>query len=202
MAKIKAVIFDWGGVLIDDPEPGLMQYCADALGVSKEKYIETHKKFWAEFQTGSITEEVFWGRVCGELGAAAPKGFSLWGRAFAAIYRPKEEMFALARSLKKNGYKTALLSNAEVATMEYFHRQGYDMFDVLIFSCAEGTKKPEGEIYELTLERLGTKANESVFIDDRLRCIEGAKAGGLNTILFGSAEQVKKELSRLRVKID
>jgi epoxide hydrolase-like predicted phosphatase len=201
MAKIKAVIFDWGGVLIDDPEPGLMQYCTDAFGVSKEEYIKAHKKFWADFQTGNITEDIFWSRVCGELNVAAPKG-SLWGRAFAAIYRPKEEMFALASLLHRNGYKTALLSNAEIPTMGYFYGQGYDMFDVLVFSCAEGTKKPERKIYELALERLGIKANESVFIDDRLRCIEGAKAAGLNTILFGSAEQVKKELSRLRVKID
>lgn len=200
MVKIKAVIFDWGGVLIDDPEPGLMQYCADAFGVSKEEYIKAHKRFWADFQTGSITEDVFWGQVCGELGAAAPKDFSLWGRAFEAVYHPKKEMFALATSLRRNGYKTALLSNAEIPTMGYFHRQGYDMFDVLVFSCAEGIKKPERRIYEVALEKLGTKASETVFIDDRQRCIEGAKMAGLNTILFESANQVKVALLELGVK--
>ncbi|MHC4361083.1 MAG: HAD family hydrolase [Planctomycetota bacterium] len=201
MAKIKAVIFDWGGVLIDDPEEGLMWYCSDALGVSKEDYIEVHKKFAPDFRRGSVTEDAYWGSVCGELKVSAPQG-SLWGRAFEAIYSPKEEMFVLAASLRKNGYKTALLSNAELATMEYFHGQGYDMFDVLIFSCAEGTKKPESRIYELVLERLGTKASESVFIDDRPRCIDGAKAVGLNTIFFQSVEQVKAMLEGLGVKID
>lgn len=199
MAKIKAVIFDWGGVLIDDPEEGLMRYCSDALGVSKEEYIEAHKKFAPDFRRGSVTEDAYWGSVCGELGVAAPQD-SLWGRAFEAIYSPKEEMFVLAASLRRNGYKTALLSNAELATMEYFHGQGYDMFDVLIFSCTEGIKKPERRIYELALERLGTKASESIFIDDRPRCIDGAKAVGLNTILFESIEQVKATLEGLDVK--
>ena len=50
METIKSVIFDWGGVLIDDPAPGLMQYCADALKVSKEDYIKAHSKFEADFQ--------------------------------------------------------------------------------------------------------------------------------------------------------
>jgi len=199
MEKIKAIIFDWGGVLIDDPEPGLMAYCADSFCVSKEEYIKTHKKFWADFQTGSITEDVFWGRVCGELNVAAPKG-SLWGRAFKAVYRPKEEMFALVSLLRRNGYKTALLSNAETATMEYFHRLGYDMFDVLVFSCAEGTKKPERRIYEVALEKLWVRATETVFIDDRQRCLEGAKVVGLNTILFESVTQVKAALAQLGVK--
>jgi epoxide hydrolase-like predicted phosphatase len=201
MAEIKAVIFDWGGVLIDDPEPGLMQYCAEAFGVRKEKYIKTHKEFWADFQTGSITEDVFWERVCGELKVVAPKGFSLWGRAFEAVYRPKEDMFALASLLRRNGYKTALLSNAETATVEYFHRQGYDMFDALVFSCVEGAMKPERRIYERTLERLGVRASETVFIDDRLTCIEGAKQAGLKVIYFQSVTQVKAALAQLDVEI-
>ena len=59
METIKSVIFDWGGVLIDDPVPGLMQYCAKTLKVSKEDYIKAHSKFEADFQKGLICEDTF-----------------------------------------------------------------------------------------------------------------------------------------------
>jgi HAD superfamily hydrolase (TIGR01509 family) len=76
------------------------------------------------------------------------------------------------------------------------------MFDVLIFSCWEGIKKPEKKIYELALERLGTRPAEAVFIDDKPRCIKGARKAGLKTILFESIYQVKDELTKLSVQID
>jgi putative hydrolase of the HAD superfamily len=200
--RIKAVIFDWGGVLIEDPEPGLMRYCADVLGVPREDYIKAHCKFEADFQRGSITEDRFWACICGELDAREPKGLSLWTQAFEAVYSPNKELFALAATLQKNHYRTALLSNAEIPTMRYFYQQGYDMFDVLVFSCAEGTVKPERRIYEAALGKLGAEPNQSVFIDDKADFINGAEAVELNTILFKSAEQVKSELSQLSVKID
>jgi putative hydrolase of the HAD superfamily len=202
MEGIESIIFDWGGVLIDDPEPGLMQYCAGAFGVAKEDYIKVHWKFAADFQKGSVTEDTFWARICSELNVPKPNTTLFWTQAFQTVYSPKKDMFALASCLQKNGYKTALLSNAEIPTMQYFYQQRYDMFNVLIFSCAEGTKKPERKIYELALEKLSSKPNQSVFIDDRPNCINGAKEVGLNTILFKSAEQVKSELSRLSIKID
>jgi len=76
------------------------------------------------------------------------------------------------------------------------------MFDVLVFSYAEGTRKPETKIYELTVERLGVQPGQSVFIDDKPEYINGAKVTGLNTILFRSVGQVKDELARLSVEID
>ena len=111
-------------------------------------------------------------------------------------------MFALASKLHRKGYKTALLSNTEVAAMQYFHQLNYDMFDQLIFSCAQGTAKPEKKIYEVTVDRLRTKAQHSVLIDDKLEYTNGAKEMGLNAILFRSIEQVKDELARLSVKTD
>jgi len=182
MERIDSVIFDWGGVLIDDPAPGLMQYCAQALGVTKEDYIRTHDKFAADFQKGLIGEDTFWERICGELDVAKPKVPSLWADAFKAAYVPREDMFSLAARLRKNGCKTALLSNTEAPAMQ------------------EGTRKPEREIYELTVRRLGSRAGQSVFIDDKPEYINGAKEAGLNTILFENISQLENTLAELGVK--
>jgi len=131
-----------------------------------------------------------------------PKAHSLWADAFKAAYVPREDMFYVAARLRNNGYKTALLSNTEAAAMQYFYTFQYNMFDVLVFSCAEGTRKPETKIYELTVERLGAQPGQSVFIDDKPEYINGAKVTGLNTILFQSVGQVKNQLALLSVNID
>jgi len=201
MSQMRAVIFDWGGVLIDDPVPGLMQFCADALGVPKEIYIKAHRKFAPDLQAGKISEDAFWDALCGELEIPAPKERSLWYDAFKAVYSPRPDMFTLARSLQGNGYKTAFLSNTEIPAVRFFLEQKYDMFDVLVFSCIEGVKKPDREIYEIIVERLGVEPQQAVLIDDRLDCIDGANAAGLKTISFESIEQVKTELRRLGIKI-
>ena len=57
MEVIESVIFDWGGVLIEDPTPGIMKYCSEALTVSREDYIRAHSKFIADFEKGLISEE-------------------------------------------------------------------------------------------------------------------------------------------------
>jgi epoxide hydrolase-like predicted phosphatase len=191
MDKIKSVIFDWGGVLIDDPRPGLLQYCSEAFGVPLEDYTPIHDLFLDEFHKGKISEERFWRQVSGKLGRPMPTARSLWYEAFRSAYVPKLQMFHLVSSLHDNGYKTALLSNTELPAVDFFHKWGYDMFDVLVFSCIEGMVKPDRRIYEITLERLRSKAGQAVFIDDRQDYIRGAQEVGLKTILFKSIDQVK-----------
>ena len=61
MDVIRAVIFDWGGVLIDDPADGLARYCADALGVSVEEYKKAYRLFEADFRGGESVK-IFSGR--------------------------------------------------------------------------------------------------------------------------------------------
>jgi len=68
------------------------------------------------------------------------------------------EMFASGLTAQDKGYTVGLLSNAEMAAMAFFHEQGYAMFDAAVFSCAEGTRKPEQRIYEIALERFGGQA--------------------------------------------
>ena len=179
-----------------------MRYCAKVLRVTKEDYIRAHSKFTDDFQKGLICEETFWEMICGELNVPKPKVSSLWAEAFKAAYVPRDKMFSMTTSLQENGCKTAILSNTEVPAMRFFYQQRYDMFDVLVFSCLEGVKKPDRKIYELTLNKLGSQPGQSVFIDDKPDYINSAKEVGINTVLFQSMGQVKNELNRLGVKTD
>ena len=199
MGKIESVIFDWGGVLIDDPRPGLLKYCSEAFGVPLEDYTPVHDSYLDEFHTGKISEERFWRQITGKFGKPIPRSLSQWYDAFRSAYVPKQQMFHLASSLHNKGYKTALLSNTEMPAVEFFYERDYDMFDVLVFSCIEGVMKPDRRIYEITLEKLGSNAGQAVFIDDRPNCVKGARAAGLNTIQFESSDQTIRELARLGI---
>ena len=113
MSMIKAVIFDWGGVMIDNPTPDLIAYCSSALGVSSERFAEVRKAHYLPFMKGQISEEEFWSRACDDLEVPLPSIPSLWGGAFRKAYAPRPEMFDMVILLKGNGIRTALLSNAE-----------------------------------------------------------------------------------------
>ena len=199
METIEAVIFDWGGVLIDDPRAGLLRYCADAFGVSQDDYTPVHDSFLDDFHTGAISEQMFWHRISAELGKPAPQRRSLWYEAFRAAYVPRPEVFSLVTSLHEKGHKTALLSNTELPAVRFLHEQDYRMFDVFVFSCEEAIAKPDRKVYEITLERLGSEAKRTVFTDDRPDLIQGAKEAGLNAILFENIAQLKGELAKLGV---
>jgi FMN phosphatase YigB (HAD superfamily) len=196
---IEAVLFDWGGVLIDNPAPGLMAYCAQALGVPVEDHTRVHNEYAEAFQKGLVPEKVFWERVCGALRRPVPKEGSLWGEAFRAVYVPREEVFALARRLRERGLRTSLLSNTEVPAMEFFLELGYDMFDALTFSCAEGVFKPEKEIYEVAARKLGAAPARCVLLDDKADFVAGARNAGMAGIVYESLAQARQDLARLGV---
>jgi epoxide hydrolase-like predicted phosphatase len=195
MEKINAVIFDWGGVLIEDPAPALFKYCANAFGVSIEQYVIAFDICINDFQTGAVTEKQFWTNITKHLNAPMPKVNFLWTEAFMAAYKPRQEMFSLASRLRKAGCKTAILSNTEKPVVEIINKQKYDAFNVTVVSCLEGIAKPERKIYEITLDRLGIPAGQALFIDDKQENIEGAKQAGLQTILFKSTEKFKKDIA-------
>jgi putative hydrolase of the HAD superfamily len=197
--KMKAIIFDWGGVLIDSPAPGMLALFAHELGVTPEAVNNAYRPFAGRFQRGQITEHDLWEGLCAALGVDKPYDPLLWEHVFGQVYTPKEEMFVLASRLKDRGYKVGLLSNTESPTVRFFHQQGYTMFDATVFSCEEGTAKPERRIYKIALERLEVKPSETVFIDDRADFIEGAQKVGIRTIRFENPQQVKEALASLGI---
>lgn len=179
---IKAVIFDWGHVLIDNSETHRIKFFSQKLGVTSDEFKPVLEKYLPLFTTGELDEDILWLKIQEDLGIKDIKIPNIWAESWETGYIPFEEMWSLARALKANGYKIGLLSNCEKPTTSLAARPEYGVFDAKIFSCFEGVKKPDSKIYEIALERLGVKPEEAVFIDDVDRYVEGAKIVGLRAI--------------------
>lgn len=200
--KIKAVIFDWGGVLMDDPTHKVLSYCADKLGVSEQDLYREHMKIEPLIQSGKMTERKHWEKICRKLKVPKSKipNYSIWYKGLRPAYHEKKTL-SFARALKKKGYKLGFLSNAESAGIRWFndHRKNYSFFDARIISMNVKAVKPQKKIYQMMLKRLKARPEEAVFIDDRIRNVKGGENAGIRSILFKSPGQLKKELKKLGV---
>ena len=200
--KIEAVFFDLGGVLIVQPVDAILRYCADCLETDPERLLASHRQYDVDIQTGRLSERDYWARICPELGVSQPDRTSLWGDAFAYAYCEHQEIFSLVAELHRKGYRTGLLSNTEPPAMNYFLSRGYEDFDCLVFSCLEGTVKPDPEIYRIALRKSQTAPERTVFIDDREENVTGAQRVGIRGILYETPRQVKTALMELGITID
>jgi len=192
---ICAIIFDWGGVLIDDLAYPMISHIANHLRVRHED-IEIHVRghLGSDFAKGVISESEFWKRICDALGVSQPRLDSLWTEAINACYSEKQDVLRLIDSLKARRYKLGVLSNTEPPCVKLFHMRGYPQFDTAVFSCEEGMCKPDQKIYEIALKRLGVQPYEALFIDDKEENVRGAQNVGLHTLLFANPKKMEDEL--------
>jgi len=71
------------------------------------------------------------------------------------------------------------------------------LFDVFFSSCWLGVRKPTREIYERVLGMTQAEPERSVFVDDREQNLAPARALGMKTIQFTSADQLAHSLTEL-----
>jgi epoxide hydrolase-like predicted phosphatase len=69
-----------------------------------------------------------------------------------------------------------------------------EIFEDVIDSAFVGCRKPEAQIYEITLERIGMRAEQCVFIDDMAPNIEAARELGFTAVHFQDNEQAIAEI--------
>lgn len=76
-------------------------------------------------------------------------------------------VLALLGQLRRRGFKLALISNASTAEVSAWPQSPLQaLFDVVVFSCECGAKKPEPHIYQQALHRLALDASDCVFVGD------------------------------------
>ncbi|MBF9018595.1 MULTISPECIES: HAD family hydrolase [unclassified Oceanispirochaeta] len=96
------------------------------------------------------------------------------------LENPPEGVVDSLRGIRKAGYKTALVSNADVIEIEAWKGSELDScFDEIIFSCHEGFMKPDPEIFALAAERVGVDAEDCLYVGDggNQELIASAEAG-------------------------
>jgi putative hydrolase of the HAD superfamily len=205
MSRIEAVISDFGGVLTSpmlESFVGAVRSSGITLEEIGKAMVTVAERDGAnplfELETGRMTEATFLGRLSEAV--SAERGTRVELDDFGALYfqglEPNERVIGYMRELRGRGYKLAICTN-NVREWEARWRAMLpveDIFDVIVDSAFVGTRKPEPRIYEITLERLGTSPEATLFIDDVDVNCEGARALGMNAIRFRSTDQALEDI--------
>lgn len=201
---IKAVIFDAGKVIFRSENSKVRKDISDTLLVP----LESVNWFWQEYipllGSGKITETQFWQSFYQELRPTVPlPKHNLLSRQFKSnfyIYRGTQKVI---QELKKAGYRLAVLSNTiEAHNRVMIEKKAFVGFEVIVLSNEVGFRKPGPEIYQITLDKLGVKPEEAIFIDDLPENISTAEKLGIKGILFTNSRQLRKQLLQLNVSIN
>ncbi len=198
---IQTVIFDLGGVFVEDPSAGMITYYANYFQVNREALLEALNKHWDAWHKGSLSEQELWKQVTTDLPIQNPPYDSLWLDGFKQAHREKPEMLLLLKQLKYQGYTTALLSNIEAPLVSYFKQHPFEDIDRCFFSCEMGLRKPEKGIYEQILQELECQPKAAVFIDDREENVEAATQLGIPSILFRTRDALREQLLRYSISL-
>jgi len=189
------VIFDLGKVLVEfQPVEGMRR-----LGFTEEQIrIISEKIFsglWEECDRIPYSDkeirELFKAQVPG-MEALIDK---MWDNVtvFTDVYSYSRQWI---QSLKDRGLKVYILSNYGKQAFEVNSKK-YDfleLVDGMLISYQAELVKPDPRIYEALLDKYDIDRTKAVFIDDRQLNVDGAKAVGLNAILFEDYERTSAEL--------
>lgn len=192
---IKAVLFDYGGVL----SPGgrtISGVYSRLLGIPQDEVdlADLH----IEYRRGDISTEDFFIKLGEQYGKVVTAEKFL---EYSDIFVKNEAVYELAANLRKQGIKTGILSNVYELSADILRKDGYyDGFDPVVLSCEEGLAKPEPEFYKIAIERLGVEPKEILFIDDQEKCFPPANALGMHTIKADDEDQTVSDIKAVLKK--
>lgn len=208
MSRIEMVISDFGGVLTTPLEEAFLAFqnkvsippkvFRDALkGITDE--TGTNPLF--ELECGRITEEQFDSQLADALEPQLGRrpDIKKFGLELFATLSPNVGMLDLIREVRRDGLRTALLTN-NVKEWEPLWREMLpvdELFETVVDSAFVGIRKPDPRIYELTLGRVGLPAEACIFIDDMDINCEAAAELGIHAVHFRETAQARSDVHEL-----
>ena len=196
MKSIKALIFDFGGVMTTCSMPVRVRAITDELGLPWDEVTKGFGKYRLDYDRGKITIKEFYDRVWQDAGLeVSDEDRRRIEEADSAswLYR-NERTLAWMKQLKKAGYRIGVLTNMPPAFVPLFREHFADFLelaDAIVISGEEGVVKPDPAIYALVQSRLGLNAEELLFIDDLEKNCQAARDCGWQALRFEANDQVE-----------
>ncbi len=210
-SKIKAIIFDIGGVLRlpknqDNQSIHIFNSSKEVIRLSKLVDIKNKKKLqkilriYDKSSKGKISKKETLQLFSEELN----KSESIIEKIFYNLYKKEgiqnKILIQFAKNSKKNGYKLGIITDQwHLSKKASVYDYNYSFFNTVIVSCDDKAKKPSDKPYLLAIKKLKVKANESLFIDDRMRNLRPARKLGMKVILFKNNKQFFEDIKKFNL---
>jgi HAD superfamily hydrolase (TIGR01509 family) len=193
---IEAVLFDFGNVLYRFDPPGFAARLAGGRGAASPEVLFRDPDPEFPHMAGRISLDGYRAELARRAGCAFER--ESFAEAYAGMYRPVPGCLALLRRLEGR-VRLGLVSNLSEAHYERVLRPSgiLPLFQAVALSFQVGVLKPEAGIYRAALERLELAPGACVFIDDLADNVRGARALGIQGLLFRGCAALAADLCGL-----
>lgn len=206
---IKAVLWDFGGVLTTSPFESFNRF-EQANGIPTDfirgiNATNPETNAWAQFESSKIDLDEFDEKFANE---STKAGYRVGGKQVIELLsgslRPK--MVAVLKKCKANFRIGCITNNIKAGSGPAMARNNkrvnevaevMELFDLVVQSSIEGIRKPNPDIYLLTCDRLGVRPEQSVFLDDIGSNLKPAKALGMQTIKVIDEDDAIAQLAKV-----
>jgi HAD superfamily hydrolase (TIGR01509 family) len=188
---VRAIIFDWGGVIYPLTSHGRTDEWEERLGLERGRLGQVlWGSRWRQLEIGAISNEDFDRHVARSLGLPDRDAVHQFYTQFYGDGQVDRRMISAVQALRGR-YRVGLLTNAFPGHAEMVKdRHGLDLhdaFDVVINSAEVGLAKPNPGVYHLMLDQLEVAPEQAIFLDDTVANADAARALGMHAIVVAEA---------------
>lgn len=205
MSDVKALFFDFGGVLLQHMDGIDHKAIESRLGLPEKTLYNClyRDSRYFELHVGGCTHEEWVDSVRAAAFKHAGDNAEALMQAWQNAEHPlNPQMMALVRGLRVKGYILGIISNT-IPGLEERLREGLpefiEIFDILVGSGDLGIAKPDEGIYRHALDAAGVAPEHSVFTDDVRKYADAARALGMHGFHFTGYPQFEQDIRSIGV---
>ena len=193
----KFIYFDLGKVLADFSVAQMCRQMGAVAGIDADRVHEIlyGGGLQLDYETGKLSSREFYEAFC--QAAQRRPDYQALHQALGDIFSISAAMLPIVAQLSESGWRLGILSNTCETHWKHCLRQYAilrECFSVYALSYEIGALKPSAVIYRRAAELAGCRPEEIFFTDDVAGHVAGARAAGLDAVLFTSPAQVAADL--------